>query len=775
MKKLLLVLSTLSFATTPILSVISCTPYDAEIDTGDIDHEIINNYKKLKELSDLPIDLNIDKNYLYEILDRSLLMTEELYESSMFSNYINTLHVVVQKYEEVINESENNYETSTVYSEKINELSNEYNVRFGNPDLQNLLNKYQEIKNLEYYDYINSYNSQISRINFDLSTKINELNQVEDELSKTHAQHNEQKKLYGALLKMKSISSEIFNELSNFSKTGVLACKAFEKVGIILKDIQALANAANNNYGPYSEYDESVSEIIKLFQNDYVNNVEFEDIFKEIDSFNSSLSVIGAVGAVSAIIIGGSTAIYSSELSDEYYNFKKEAGSELSKISKETQQNVISAKAKMNETLKELDEKLNSLNSSNVELENKIKELETQQKYIIKQIDNLNFEKDKLNNNLEIKQSKLLFAGLLSKRGKMKTIIIGGTAVGMGSATRLKKANKENQIVVYQKSSYVSFGACGLPYFLAGEFSDENGMLARTVEQIKEEGIDLHINSTVTNVDFDKKIVTVLKDGKQFYDNYDHLIIGVGARPIVPDLPGIDSEGVFTLTTLEDGINLKKRISKKEFKKAAIIGAGFIGLETAEALVRVNKEVVLVEMANRVSPNAFDEEISKEIEVELLKNNVNLKLNSQLVEILSKNGKVNGIKLSGDCSTSENFITKEKIYSPLATIARKVPKIITENIMGSNSIFYGSIQTAIVRVFDKSIARTGLNENEIKAKGIDYSLAYIKDKDRTNYVKNQKELVLKIMMNNKTREIIGAQIIGAEDAVIRIDAIIPMI
>ncbi|AGR40973.1 CoA-disulfide reductase [Spiroplasma taiwanense] len=407
----------------------------------------------------------------------------------------------------------------------------------------------------------------------------------------------------------------------------------------------------------------------------------------------------------------------------------------------------------------------------------------------------------------------------------MRTIIIGGSATGMGVAARLKRNLPDSEIIVFQEKKYVSLGACGLPYFVANNFTDENILIARTKDDFEKTGIKIYSNINVNTVDFENK--------KVFFNNqqleYDNLVIAVGAKPIIPNIKGINGKSVFTLTTLEDGIMLKKKMEEdNKIKKIAVIGAGFIGLEMCETFRELNKEVYLIEMEKRISSKAFDEEFSDLILEKLNQKSINVLLNHQVSEILlNTNDEVNGILLkngekinvdavlmavgfkpnteifnnsklainskgaiivntkgetnissvysAGDCTTSKNYLTDEDIYSPLATVASKFARVIADNISGRNENFVGSIQSAMIRIFDLEVARTGLSENDAKERNINFKSVLIKDKDHTAYTTNQKDLYLKIIMNNDSKEIIGAQMAGSNNSILRINALSALI
>ena len=200
-----------------------------------------------------------------------------------------------------------------------------------------------------------------------------------------------------------------------------------------------------------------------------------------------------------------------------------------------------------------------------------------------------------------------------------KIIIIGGVAAGMSAAAKAKRLNPELEIVVYEKTDIVSWGACGLPYYVGDFYQDANIMIAREPEQFAKDGIVVKSLHEVIDIDITKKEVLVLnkKTGEKFYDSYDEVIVTTGASAIRPNIKNIDSENIFNLKDFRDGIELKKAMLKEENKKVIIIGAGYIGLEAGEAARHLNKEVKIIQLSSRVLPGSFDKEITDLMEEEL--------------------------------------------------------------------------------------------------------------------------------------------------------------
>lgn len=401
----------------------------------------------------------------------------------------------------------------------------------------------------------------------------------------------------------------------------------------------------------------------------------------------------------------------------------------------------------------------------------------------------------------------------------MKVIIIGGIAAGMSAAAKFKRLSPNDDVVVYEKGDIVSFGACGLPYYVGGFFDDSNEMIARTPEAFREAGVEIHTKHEVTNVDFSNKKVTVknLNTNEVLEESYDKLMIASGARAIIPPIKNIDLENVVTLKSMDDGNKLRELMSKEENKKIAIIGAGFIGLEAAEAAKHRGKEVTVIQLQDRVLQEVFDKDITDLLEEELRENGVNLLLSETVTELIG-DGKVSKVKTNkreieadivilatgvkpntdflncdeikmirngaivvdkygrtsvedvyaaGDCSTINSLITDREIYVPLATGANKLGRIVGENLAGQNNSFQGSMASSCIKVMDMEAARTGLSEKEVLNLGFNYKTKFITDMNQTSYYPGRERIYVKLIYDAHTRVILGGQVAGYKDAVQR--------
>lgn len=405
----------------------------------------------------------------------------------------------------------------------------------------------------------------------------------------------------------------------------------------------------------------------------------------------------------------------------------------------------------------------------------------------------------------------------------MKVIVIGGVAAGTSAAAKFKRLRKEDEVVIYEKTGIVSFGACGLPYYVGGFFDDENNMIARTVEQFKKSGIDVKTFHEVKNIDFKNKKVTVcnLEENETFEDSYDKIVIATGASAIIPQIKNINISNVHTLKTMEDGKQLRDILSKKENKNVVIIGAGFIGLEAVEAAKKYNKNVSLFQLEDRILSNIFDSEITDILHGELKKHDVNLYLNETVLEIIGedkvkkvksnnrtidadvvivavgvrpntsfiddkdllklRNGaiivdeygrtSIKDVYAAGDCATIKGLINNEDLYVPLATGANKLGRIVGENLAGNNVAFKGSLSSSCIKIMDMEAGVTGITESKAKMMNINYKVAFIEDMNATNYYPGQQKIYVKLVYESESKRILGAQICGYKDAVQRVNVI----
>ena len=407
----------------------------------------------------------------------------------------------------------------------------------------------------------------------------------------------------------------------------------------------------------------------------------------------------------------------------------------------------------------------------------------------------------------------------------MKTnyLILGANAAGMSAAMRIIKLDNQASITVLEKTDVVSFGACGIPYFVGGEFTDVNQMTAKPMEDFIKLGVDIRLFHAATAIDPIKKSVTAL-DAKTSRENsfsYDKLMIAVGAAPLRPPIKGVQTPGVHTMHSKKDALTLLELLPNCQ--NVVIIGGGFIGLEAAEAFVARGKQVTIIEADQRAMARTLDEEITPHLEDALQRHGVQLHCNESVLEIISKQGRAHsvqtnhatypaqlillaagykpntgflqdsGLRLSkqgaiiiddqcqtslsdiysaGDCATVPHRLNGD-MYIPLATTANKMGRIAGEVMAGKESRFIGTLGSSGIRVFDVEAGRTGITETEAQQQGLDYSTVFIQDKNHTDYVADQTDMWVKLIYDKNTRKLLGGQICGRwlGGAVHRVDAL----
>ncbi len=398
----------------------------------------------------------------------------------------------------------------------------------------------------------------------------------------------------------------------------------------------------------------------------------------------------------------------------------------------------------------------------------------------------------------------------------MKTVIIGGVAAGMSTAAKLKRECPEEKIIVYEKTNEVSYGACGLPYYVSNENNDINRMRIRSVKDFKKAGIDVYIEHEVVNVNPDKKEITIIHQGKEIVDTYDRLVIATGASPIMLPIPGIDHPKVFTLKTLEDGEKLKK--AGDVANHVAIIGGGYIGIELAEAFVTRNKKVSIIERLPEVLAT-FDFEFSNIVADHLKEKGVKLYLNQSVTAIyeqgnhleietdresinadlivmsvgirpntnflkdtkieMLKNGaiitnskmetSIKDIYAAGDCSAIVHALTNKPAYIPLGTNANKQGRTLAEILAGQDKEFKQGLGSAMIKVIDLEVAKTGFSEKEALELGLDVITSTITSEDHAGYYPNPTDVTIKVIADKKTRVLLGAQLIGKKNVALRLN------
>ena len=404
----------------------------------------------------------------------------------------------------------------------------------------------------------------------------------------------------------------------------------------------------------------------------------------------------------------------------------------------------------------------------------------------------------------------------------MKIIIVGGVAGGATAAARIRRNTEKAEIILLERGAYISYANCGLPYYIGGVIEDRDRLFVQTPEAFgKRFNIDVRIHSEATAIDLKRKEVTIrTADGTIYQENYDKLLLSPGASPVRPPLKGIDSEGIFTLRNVNDTDRIKQYLTGKQVKRAVIVGGGFIGLEMAENLVHAGVEVSVVEMADQVM-GPIDYSMAALVHEHLQQKGVKLYL-SQAVEafertdtgldiafqsglhlqtdlvILSigvraetrlaseaglKLGEMKGIYVNEYLQTSDEsvYAVGDAIEFPhpltgkpwlnfLAGPANRQARIVADNLVFGNRMKYeGSIGTSIAKVFDLTVASTGLPAKRLKQMGIDYLTATTHSGSHAGYYPGALQMAIKTTFSPKDGRLYGAQIVGRDGVDKRID------
>lgn len=405
----------------------------------------------------------------------------------------------------------------------------------------------------------------------------------------------------------------------------------------------------------------------------------------------------------------------------------------------------------------------------------------------------------------------------------MKIVILGGVAAGMSAAAKAKRVDPSCEVLVFEKTDTVSYGACGLPYFVSGLNTDPEKLLVRSPEQFALDGIDLHHNCQVISLNHSAKSVLVrdLLTGKEWEEPYDKLLIATGADAIRPSsITGIHLPGVYVLKTLADGFALRHAVKKG--KKVLVVGGGSIGIEVAEGLHAAGMDVRVVEAAPRILM-PFDPEISELLMQRLTEQGLPLYLNEGVEAILEKDGKAAGIRTSrgeyegdvvlmalgvrpataflqesgihmarngaievdrymrsslpdvyaaGDCAMVYNRAENRNVYLALGTVANRCGRLAGENMAGGDAEFPGCLGSAAISVAGWEAARTGMGEETARELlGDDVETSLIQTDDLPPYYPGGSHLCIKLICEKSSKRILGGQAAGAKGAVLRVHAL----
>lgn len=408
-----------------------------------------------------------------------------------------------------------------------------------------------------------------------------------------------------------------------------------------------------------------------------------------------------------------------------------------------------------------------------------------------------------------------------------KVLIIGGVAGGASTAARLRRNDESAKIIMFEKGPYISFANCGLPYYIGGTIEERDQLLLQTPEAMMARfQIDVRVHSEVVAINPAEKTIEIMDHSKQtrYTESYDKLVLSPGSTPIKPPIPGIDSPNVFSLWNIPDTDAIMDHIKRFAPKRAAVIGGGFIGIEMAENLVDRKMKVSLVEMADQVmAPIDFD--MATQVHRHMRQKGVDLHLNNGVKAFHYSNGvttvelndgkrieadivifsigirpqsqlaKDAGLKINerggivvddkmvtsdpsiyalGDAVEVTEYITRDKTMIPLAGPANRQGRIVADNLCGRNESYRGTQGTSIAKVFDLTVANTGLNEKSLKRSGKerhkDYEIALIHSKSHAGYYPGAMMMAIKLIYD-MSGKVLGSQIVGYDGVDKRIDVI----
>ena len=406
----------------------------------------------------------------------------------------------------------------------------------------------------------------------------------------------------------------------------------------------------------------------------------------------------------------------------------------------------------------------------------------------------------------------------------MKVVIVGGVAGGATAAARIRRLNERAEIVVFERSGYISYANCGLPYYIGGVIEDPEDLTLQTPESFfRRFRIHMKVHHEVTAIHPDTKTVSVknLVTQEVFEESYDKLLLSPGAKPARPDLPGMESEKLFTLRTVEDTFRIKDFADRMKPKSAVIVGGGFIGLEVAENLRHLGLDVTILQRPKQLM-NPFDADMASFIHSEVRKHGVKLALGHSVEGFEERNGGIDvllkdsapihgdmvvlaigvtpesglakeaglalGMKGSilvndrmetsapdiyavGDAVQVKHSVTGQDTLIALAGPANKQGRIAADNICGGDSRYLGSQGSSVIKVFDMTAASTGINETNAQKAGQDVDTVILSPMSHAGYYPGGKVMTMKVVFEKKTYRLLGAQIVGYDGVDKRIDVL----
>ncbi|WP_149546968.1 FAD-dependent oxidoreductase [Streptomyces marokkonensis] len=406
-----------------------------------------------------------------------------------------------------------------------------------------------------------------------------------------------------------------------------------------------------------------------------------------------------------------------------------------------------------------------------------------------------------------------------------RLVVVGGDAAGMSaaSAARRLRGPDELEIVAFERGHFTSYSACGIPYWVGGDVTDRDRLIARTPEEHRARGIDLRLRTEVTELDPGRGRVRArdLASGTESWTSYDKLVIATGARPVRPELPGMDAPGVHGVQTLDDGQALLDTLAATRGRRAVVVGAGYIGVEMAEAMINRGYEVTVVNRGSEPMAT-LDPDMGRLVHRAMEGMGITMVNDAEVTKLLTgDDGRVRAVATEqaeypadvvvlgigvqpwtalaraaglplgehgglltdrsmrvrghenvwagGDCVEVLDLVSGQERHIPLGTHANKHGQIIGANVGGSYATFPGVVGTAVSKVCDLEIARTGLREKDARRVGLRFESVTIESTSRAGYYPNASPMTVKMLAELRTGRLLGVQIVGREGAGKRVD------
>ncbi|MFH8801327.1 FAD-dependent oxidoreductase [Streptomyces sp. NPDC017936] len=409
--------------------------------------------------------------------------------------------------------------------------------------------------------------------------------------------------------------------------------------------------------------------------------------------------------------------------------------------------------------------------------------------------------------------------------GRERLVVIGGDAAGMSAASQARRlrGTGELEIVAFERGHFTSYSACGIPYWVGGDVTDRDALVARTPEEHRARGIDLRLRTEVTEIDVARQRVRTrdVDSGAESWTPYDKLVVATGARPIRPDMPGADAEGVHGVQTLDDGQELLDTLTRARGRRAVVVGAGYIGVEMAEALINRGFSVTVVNRGSEPM-STLDPDMGRLVHGAMEGLGITMVNDAEVTELLTHDdGRVRAVRTrdadhpadvvvlgigvrpetalagaaglplgahgglltdlamrvrghenvwaGGDCVEVLDLVSGQQRHIPLGTHANKHGQVIGTNVGGGYATFPGVVGTAVSKVCDLEIARTGLREKDARRAGLQYETVTVESTSRAGYYPGASPMTVKMLAERRTGRLLGVQIVGREGAGKRVD------